>query len=235
MNIIIEVINFFKHINLSWLEYWFFHGVEYLSISTGMTPNASFRMMIALIAVGFNLVIALSIILLRKLYWLLMNAIALPFKFIFSYPMTEFGFRGKLVYSDDSPTAKVFVSHGYKLSAKPDFIFKIGFNQYVIVEFKSRQGAIKHSDLVQLLATAIAVRSKYRVVRGYIVTANKTKAVGFGTNRQIYRQIKDTHKIVKKIKHTNYFPPKKCDANCQNCGHIEVCEKDTKYKMVEGV
>lgn len=151
---------------------------------------------------------------------------------IIRYPQTQFGFRGKLIYTDDNPQASVFVSHRYELSAKPDFIFKTGFNEYVIVEYKSRKSTARQSDINQLKATALACRSKYRIVAGYVVTGSETKRVSFGSNRSVYREIRDIHIRVKKIKFCNAFPAKKgIQDRCFNCGFHESCMEDRKFKV----
>lgn len=172
-------------------------------------------------------VIAVIVILISKaLGWILRRL----HNAIIRYPNTQFGFRGKLVYTDDNPQAKVFVSHRYELSAKPDFIFKTGLNEYVVVEYKSRKSSFRQSDLNQLKATVLACRSQYRIVAGYVVTGSTTKHITFGSSHRLYREIKDIHSRVKKIKFCNAFPPKReKQEGCGRCGFYESCMSERKF------
>lgn len=142
-----------------------------------------------------------------------------------TYPTTRFGFKGKLVYVDDSPTVKAFVNHRYELAAKPDFLFKVGFNKYVTVEYKSRKGKIKESDIAQLHATALAVRSQKNVIGGYIVTGSENRYFKFGSNHSVYKHIKNAHKTAKSIKLLNKLPKDKLARQCNNCGYNYYCNQ----------
>lgn len=228
------LVDLIGNIDFRYVERAFTNTVAYVSNQFGLEVPTAFRIVVGLISTSFYLLLTFGTTLFFHLLNLFTKLITLPFRWMWRYPQTEFGFAGQLVYTDDSPQAKTFVHQGYELSGKPDFIFKVGFNQYVIVEYKSRQGTVRLSDILQLLACAIACRSKYNVVRGYVITGKQTKVVQLGTNRSIYKRIKATHKLVRKIKLHNYFPAKNCDGRCQNCGYQEVCNQDMKFKKVEG-
>jgi CRISPR/Cas system-associated exonuclease Cas4 (RecB family) len=155
---------------------------------------------------------------LKALAWLLDKA------YIASLPMTKFGFKGRLVYTDNAPQAKVFVNKRYQLSAKPDFVFRIGLWSYITVEFKSRNAPVKESDLIQLIATVIAVRSQYNIVRAMVVTNSETQEISIGSNSKLYSSIKQLHKQAKKVKHFNKEPkPLVNDARCKGCGYLGRC------------
>lgn len=142
-------------------------------------------------------------------------------------PMTEFGFRGKLVYVDDNPRSKVFVCKRYELSAKPDFVFKTGLFTYCVVEFKSRKGAVKESDLVQLIATVIAVRSKHSVTRAMVVTSGVKKELEIASSGKMYKSIKKLHREARRVKHLNKKPKAlQNNQKCNGCGYREHCEED---------
>lgn len=143
-------------------------------------------------------------------------------------PKTQFGFRGKLVYSDDSPKAKVFVNHRYQLSAKPDFIFRTGLFTYTLVEYKSRSGYMKVSDIIQVKASIIAARSKFNITKSLVITGKSTKEIEAASNRSLYRDIKTLHKTAKRIKHFNKKPRRLENSdNCNNCGYREHCLSDS--------
>lgn len=139
-------------------------------------------------------------------------------------PETKFGFRGKLVYSDDSPKAKVFVNHRYQLSAKPDFVFRTGLFEYTMVEYKSREGRVKSSDIIQVKASIIAVRSKYNITNVYIVTGQRIQQVKALSNFRLYRDIKKLHKLAKRVKFLNKKPNRLENSDkCNRCGYREHC------------
>jgi CRISPR/Cas system-associated exonuclease Cas4 (RecB family) len=141
-----------------------------------------------------------------------------------SLPETKFGFRGKLIYSDDSPNAEVFVNHRYELSAKPDFIFRIGLFKYAIVEFKSRVGQVKQSDTIQVIASIIAARSKFNITEAYIVTGRQTKIIEASSSARLYRELKPLHKKAKQVKFRNQLPKRlSCSKKCDSCGYKEHC------------
>ncbi|ANO35324.1 hypothetical protein A6E01_19110 (plasmid) [Vibrio breoganii] len=132
------------------------------------------------------------------------------------YPDTNFGFKGALVYSDDSPSARVFVNRKYELSAKPDFIFKVGPNQYVLVEYKSGKRPMSESDRIQVLASVIAARQQYNITKAIVVTGLGRFEVKDAkkSNRAIYRQLKTLHVIARRVKHHNKNP----SGNVNSCG-----------------
>jgi CRISPR/Cas system-associated exonuclease Cas4 (RecB family) len=155
---------------------------------------------------------------LKALAWLLDKA------YIASLPMTKFGFKGRLVYTDDAPKAKVFVNKRYQLSAKPDFVFRVSLWSYIAVEYKSRNAPVKESDLIQLIATVIAVRSQFNIVRAMVVTNSESRELSLGSNSKLYRSIKQLHKQAKKVKHFNKEPkPLVNDTRCKGCGYREHC------------
>ncbi|MFL7013695.1 CRISPR-associated protein Cas4 [Enterovibrio norvegicus] len=142
------------------------------------------------------------------------------------FPPTQFGFNGKLVYVDDSPSSEVFLNHKYELAAKPDFIFKVGWNRYAAVEYKSRKGAVTQSDINQLKAATLAARSRWNVVEGYVITSNKRCRLEFGSNASIYNSIKKQHMAAKAIKILNQKPRLRSDNRCNNCGYRHHCHPD---------
>lgn len=139
------------------------------------------------------------------------------------YPETQFGFKGILIYVDDSPNSKVFINHKYELCAKPDFIFRIGYKKYVIVEFKSRKAPVRPSDIAQLKATALSARSQFNVVCGYVVTGSEIQEIVLGSNASVYRDIKAAHKKAKSIKRLGQCPKVRMSDKCKTCGYFANC------------
>lgn len=162
---------------------------------------------------------ALSILALR----LTIDVIGRSYYAFFPLPKTQFGFRGKLVYVDDSPSTRVLVTHRYQIGAKPDFVFKTGWKRYADVEYKSRKAPVKHSDICQAYASVLAARSRWNVTDAYIVTGVETRHLECGSSRAIYRKIAKHHQTAKKVKHLNKPQPIKPIEKCGGCGFKHHC------------
>ncbi|WP_425315799.1 Dna2/Cas4 domain-containing protein [Vibrio owensii] len=141
--------------------------------------------------------------------------------------MTRFGVRGKFVYRDMNNKSRVFTSLRYQLSAKPDFILKIGSGRYAIVEYKSASRPMTEMDWWQVMASIIAVRHTYNVREAYVVTSlGRYKVDGaHWSSSKIYRKVKRHHQIAKRIKHKNIVPKQINAKNCSKCSKRKTCEK----------
>jgi len=131
-----------------------------------------------------------------------------------------------LIYLD-SDTKKVFASKTYKIKAKPDFLYKMPDDSYIIVEYKSRSGSVKNSDIAQLIATAIAVKETYPTLyTGYIYTQGRhIKKIDLKPSaNQLFESIKQEVHQVRQIEagRAPAFQPKK--EHCQVCVLRRICE-----------
>ncbi|MGR5296938.1 Dna2/Cas4 domain-containing protein [Vibrio mediterranei] len=167
------------------------------------------------------LIIVCSLVLLVRLAF---RSIVVLYDRINVHPVTRFGFRGTLVYADDKPDAKVFVNHRFELSARPDFIFKVGFNKYVGVEYKNRRSGARTSDVAQSLATVVAVRSQFNIQGYYVVTNGTVRYEACPESTiAIYRKIAKLHKTAKRIKYLNKRPAIHKTNKCRTCGYRDNC------------
>ena len=73
----------------------------------------------------------------------------------------DFPVQGKIIYADQGRKSKTFTSYRHKIRAKPDFLVKQQDGSLILLEYKSRQKPPNPSDVVQLVATAIAVKEQY--------------------------------------------------------------------------
>ena len=178
-----------------------------------LNPDLMYTLLFSFIAIAIMLLVFYSI---RKL-------ISIIFDRVVTYPKTQFGFSGKLVYVDDSPSSKVFVSRKYQIASKPDFIYQIGFNKYALVEYKSRQGGVRTSDEQQAFAAVITARSEFNIVKMYIITKGESKEYTCGSTASLYRKIKKNHKRARELKNLRKkAKPVKKD-KCRNCGYNHHC------------
>lgn len=95
------------------------------------------------------------------------------FRVVFPYPMTQFGFRGKLVYVDtkDYPT---LVCKQHNVSARPDFIYRLNDGKYALLELKGRKTNVLESDIAQMEVGIVAARTKFPITRGAVVLGDNT-------------------------------------------------------------
>ncbi len=138
-------------------------------------------------------------------------------------PTTKFGFKGKLAYIDDG-TAKVLISHKYKLKAKPDYIFRTSLFTYTLVEFKSRYKGCYDSDVKQIYASTICARAmKYNVQKALLVTSGHQYPVKVSmSNAGLFRRIRREVKIISAIRN-GCVPKVKRGDNCLKCTRAEKC------------
>lgn len=79
----------------------------------------------------------------------------------------------KILYSDKGIKSRAFASKRFKILAKPDLYEQIDSGNKRIREYKSRHSGFYHSDRVQLVATAIALRGAgEQVHEGVLETKN---------------------------------------------------------------
>ncbi|EKO3611970.1 Dna2/Cas4 domain-containing protein [Vibrio metschnikovii] len=178
-----------------------------------LSPDIMYVLLISSIVISTMLIIFYSI----------RTIVSTIFDKLVTYPKTQFGFSGKLVYVDDSPSSKVFASRKYQIASKPDFIYQIGFNKYALVEYKSRQGGVKTSDEQQAFAAVIAARSEFNIVKMYIITKGESKEYTCRSTANLYRKIKKNHKRARELKNLRKKAKPVKEDKCRNCGYNYHC------------
>lgn len=139
-------------------------------------------------------------------------------------PMTNFGFRGKLVYIDDNKHP-VLLSHKYQLSSKPDFIFKTSLFRCTLVEHKSRYKGHYSSDDKQMYASAISAREcGYPVNAGFLVTKSDIHPVRLSqSSASLYRKVKKGIAYISMIRRGEKPKIKKSN-KCHSCFRRDNCD-----------
>ena len=85
----------------------------------------------------------------------------------------QLGIDGSLVWTDQGKTTKPFFNNDFKILGKPDLMYKIR-SGVLAVEYKSRNGRIYNSDIVQAKSAALAARGTgYHVTKVLICTKNQ--------------------------------------------------------------
>jgi len=128
--------------------------------------------------------------------------------------------KRRVLYIDTGSSA-IFVNSKYNISAKPDSIL----NRQTIEEYKNRSLGIYDSDRAQMIATALAVRTRYPVVKGVLVTNEKHYAVDLsGRDDELYKIIEDDISQILKLREGRPPRANPSIAKCSSCPHKNRCE-----------
>lgn len=131
------------------------------------------------------------------------------------------GLRKKRVRYIDDGSKGSFRSDLFRITAKPDLIE----DGTTIVEKKSRRSGVYESDKKQLIATALAVRSKHKIRSGYIVTQTERVAVDLtGSDRKLFSLIKTEHAHAWMVNEGRRPPPSPTRSKCRSCQFNKRCE-----------
>ncbi len=142
------------------------------------------------------------------------------------FVMTPFGFDAKLVYADQGRSSKDFVNSRFGVRAKPDFVYLLPDGTYVLVEYKNRKSGMRDSDVGQVLASVLAVRSRYPVRRAFVATNGKLTPVGGAewTDRAIYDAIREELELVRAIQRGKVPDHSPTPERCARCGYRDDCK-----------
>lgn len=140
----------------------------------------------------------------------------------------KFGISGHVVYADSGLRSRRFYSRKYKIVAKPDFVVRLDTGEYAIVEYKSRRsGRVMASDVSQVKASVIAVRSKYPITKAYVLVDKKLHALDVDKSsanlaKEIATELKYARDAKRGVK-IMVFARNKGD--CFNCPYKSRCPK----------
>ena len=153
----------------------------------------------------------------------LLSCLPLLYRFLF-YPMTNYGFRGRLVYTDEGQVEPFRYEWGDTvIVAKPDFVYRLVNGSYAVVEFKSRFGSVYPSDVIQLKSCVLAVSEEWPVSRAFVATSRTYQEIKVRSRWRILRDIKPHIKLRRKIEH-GYMPSRLEDrTKCKNCSFKAHC------------
>lgn len=88
------------------------------------------------------------------------------------------GERGRVIYTDSGGSSRSFLNKQYGIRAKPDFILELKGGEHAVVEYKSRDsGMLFASDVAQVKATVLAIRSRYPARRAFVVAGARCHEV----------------------------------------------------------
>lgn len=133
-----------------------------------------------------------------------------------------------LIYNGET-SEQVFTSSRYKIRAKPDFIYERADGSLILVEYKSSRRRAMKSDITQLIATAIAVKSHHknkRVTTGYVLTGkNYYKWVDLSKSLDLLAlEIERPLSVARQVKNGYQPSADPVKKKCLACGYQYVCE-----------
>jgi len=124
---------------------------------------------------------------------------------------------GKLMWVDEGSDTKPFFNKRFKVFGKPDAMYNdSGFVS--AVEYKSRQGSVKKSDVIQALTAALAARGDgIKIRQVVIVTEGDVEQVSVPKSMTShYDLVKQYVELTRRIKQGASAPE---GAGCRRCSH----------------
>lgn len=138
------------------------------------------------------------------------------------------GLKNKRLLYVDNGKKRAFRSKKYRIKAKPDYVYRIDRETDAVVEYKHRDGKIYRSDEVQLIASVIAAREKYRNIKiGYIYTRDgtyRTYRLDVPTSELIARIEQELH-AARNAANGIETPANRAPNKCRRCGVRYACNK----------
>jgi len=129
-------------------------------------------------------------------------------------------FRKRVRYIDTGDSETYF-SKKYGISAKPDLIL----NGNTIVEKKSRLKGVYVSDRKQVIATALAVRSKYKITVGIVETQQDRVEIDLsGSDAELFKSIEKDYQDAISVKRGIPPAPSPSIVKCRGCQFNSMCE-----------
>lgn len=137
------------------------------------------------------------------------------------------GVAGDLVYADQGRNSTLFVSDRYGIKAKPDFIIRLPNGNNAIAEYKSRSNNVYQSDIVQVKASALAVRAHMPLQQAFVVLKNRRQEIPLPKDdEELYREIECHVKWAREIKTQKALIMVGCKNRnqCNNCSIRHNCQ-----------
>ena len=135
------------------------------------------------------------------------------------------GIEGKLIWVDKGRGTKPFFNRAYEVLGKPDLMYHVR-DGVLAVEYKSRQGQVYESDVVQAKCAALAARGdNYKVVRILVKTATQEKYINLPrSDKELFQEIKSYVTLTRKSKNGIKMKAWPNQAKCKSCAYKNQCD-----------
>ncbi len=133
--------------------------------------------------------------------------------------------EGKLIWLDKEGSAASFTNDEFYVCGKPDFIYKQK-RGILAIEYKSRNGPVFESDIVQAKVAALAARGsrRDRVERILIKTRSTERYVDLpAEDAQLYREVERYVEMVRTAKEGGVLTASPTVPKCRSCGYRTPC------------
>ena len=134
------------------------------------------------------------------------------------------GIAGRLIWVDDGRKTKPFFNSEYQVFGKPDLMYRVN-GGVLAVEYKSRNGQIYESDIVQAKCAALSARGdQYRVTKILVKTAQSEKYIALPrSDRELYKEIQSAVSMARRAKQGQTVPCLPDFRKCRACAYRHNC------------
>lgn len=152
--------------------------------------------------------------------------LALPIAYMAFRPRynKSLGLHGKLIWTDKGKKTASFRNKKFFVFGKPDFIYKTKYG-LTAVEYKSRNGGIYLSDIIQVMTASLSARGAGKKIKHAIVITNtQRKEITLPkSDKQLYSKIQSYVEIVRQAENGNSMPSTPNKYKCMSCAFTNSC------------
>jgi len=136
----------------------------------------------------------------------------------------KLGIQGKLIWVDKGTHVKPFFNSAFEVLGKPDLMYQIP-DGVLAVEYKSRQGPVFESDIVQAKCAALAARGGgYKVVKVLVKTATTEEYLALPKgDKALFAEIKGYVDIARRAKVGAEMEARPDSGKCRGCAFRYGC------------
>lgn len=152
--------------------------------------------------------------------------LALAFEFFrASKPGGDLGIDGKIIWVDRGYKTKPFIHKAFRIVGKPDLMYRTPTG-VLAVEYKSRNGPIYFSDVIQAKSAALAARgSGHRVNQILIKTELTEQYINLPrSDRDLLGDIQEYLIMVREAKNKKTMVARPQATKCRHCAFSGVCK-----------
>jgi len=136
--------------------------------------------------------------------------------------------NAELIYIDEGKETKPFFNRDFEVLGKPDAMYKTP-DGVIAVEYKSRRGSVKDSDISQAICAALAARgANYKVVKVIVKTQTDQQELDLPpSDKAVYNAIRSDVAAARSVKKGGTGKANPHPAKCRSCAHRSSCEYAT--------
>ena len=133
--------------------------------------------------------------------------------------------EGQLIFLDNDDNPRTFRNYAFYVTGRPDAMYqtKTGI---IAEEYKSRNGPIYKSDVLQAKCAALPARGEgYRVTEILVRTNNTSQRYRLpNDDRALYSEIREYIELARRAKSGDSVPAKPSQNKCRGCAYGQACK-----------